>query len=175
MPRRPLKSESKSTSRNGVAGNSPKSGSNGKLRPSRDIMSPEKRSAVMARIRGKNTGPERLLAEMLRSFDVSFESHCGDLPGRPDFVFREIKLVIFVDGDFWHGWRFPLWRHKLTGNWEQKIAETRRRDLRNHSRLRRRGWRVVRFWEHHVVENPDYCKAKLVGLLSVDKKSNCTP
>jgi DNA mismatch endonuclease (patch repair protein) len=121
----------------------------------------------MARIRGKNTGPERLMAEMLCSFDLSFESHCGDLPGRPDFVFRDIKLVIFVDGDFWHGWRFPLWRHKLTGKWEQKIEETRKRDRRNHSRLRRSGWRVVRFWEHHVVSEPDKCRSRLAGLFSV--------
>src|SRR5947208_982238 len=89
-----------------AAKKSPKSGKIGRLRPGRDIMSPETRSAVMARIRGKNTGPERLLAEMIQLLNVSYESHCGDLPGRPDFVFRHIKLVIFVDGDFWHGWRY---------------------------------------------------------------------
>lgn len=155
MPLRSLRGKSKAKPRgiSRASGNMTKLMS---LRPSRDIMSPEKRSAVMARIRGKNTGPERLMTEMLQSLKVTYESHCGDLPGRPDFVFRDVKLVIFVDGDFWHGWRFPLWRHKLTGKWEQKIEETRRRDLRNHARLRRRGWRVVRFWEHHVVGNPDY-------------------
>lgn len=158
------KTRSKAPSRIRVAKRPVKPGKNDELRPSRDIMSPEKRSAVMARIRGKNTGPERLMAEMLGSFGVSFESHCGDLPGKPDFVFRDIKLVIFVDGDFWHGWRFPLWRHKLTGKWEQKIEETRKRDLRNHARLRRKGWRVVRFWEHHVVGNPDHCRSRLADL-----------
>ena len=84
-------------------------------RPSRDIMSPEKRSALMARIPGMHTGPERLVAEILKSLEVTYESHCSDLPGQPDFVFREIKLAIFIDGDFWHGWRFPAWWHKLTG------------------------------------------------------------
>jgi DNA mismatch endonuclease, patch repair protein len=76
-------------------------------------------------------------------------------------VFRDIKLTVFVDGDFWHGWRFPAWQHKLTGKWERKIGENRRRDLRNHSRLRRIGWRVVRLWEHKVTGNPEYCTALL--------------
>ena len=135
------------------------------LRPSRDIMSPEKRSALMSRIRGKDTGPEKLMADMLLSLNVEYESHCSDLPGRPDFVFRQLKLAIFVDGDFWHGWRFSVWRHKLTGGWEQKIEQTRRRDARNHARLRRAGWTVVRFWEHSVKKNPTFCKLKLASLL----------
>jgi DNA mismatch endonuclease (patch repair protein) len=124
-------------------------------------MSPEKRSALMARIRGKDTGPERLVAEMLEALEVTYESHCRDLPGRPDFVFREIKLAVFVDGDFWHGWRFPVWQHKLTGKWGEKIAGNRQRDLRNHSRLRRMGWRVLRLWEHKVTGNPEHCSTLL--------------
>lgn len=130
-------------------------------RSSRDIMSPAQRSALMARIRGKNTGPERRVAAMLKLLKVSFESHCGDLPGRPDFVSRRLKLAIFVDGDFWHGWRFSAWRHKLTGAWEEKIHENRRRDFRNRSKLRRMGWQVLKFWEHQVVRNPEYCVSKL--------------
>jgi DNA mismatch endonuclease, patch repair protein len=68
-----------------------------------DIMSPEKRSAVMAKIRGKNTGPELKLASMLKRARRRFETHASDLPGRPDFVFRKTRVVVFVDGDFWHG------------------------------------------------------------------------
>ena len=134
-------------------------------RPSRDIMSPEKRSALMSRIRGKNTGPERLVTDMLKALEVTYESHCRDLPGCPDFVFRDIKLAVFVDGDFWHGWRFPAWQHKLTGKWGEKIEGNRRRDLRNHSRLRRMGWRVLRLWEHKVTGNPEHCSELLRSAL----------
>lgn len=141
-------------------------------RPSRDIMSPEKRSALMARIRGKHTGPERLVAEMLKSLEATYESHCGDLPGRPDFVFREIKLAVFVDGDFWHGWRFPAWQHKLTGKWEEKIGGNRSRDLRNHSRLRRIGWRVLRLWEHQVAKRPEHCASLLQSALEFSVAKN---
>src|SRR5215813_4468751 len=87
-----------------------------------DIMSPEKRSALMSRIRGKGTSPELALAQLLRGANLHFEEHAPDLPGRPDFVFREARVAVFVDGDFWHGWRFPSWRLKLSLKWEQKIA-----------------------------------------------------
>jgi DNA mismatch endonuclease (patch repair protein) len=71
-------------------------------------MSPEKRSALMARIKGKNTGPERILATALAAEGLSWETHLRDIPGCPDFAFREKKVLIFVDGDFWHGGIFPL-------------------------------------------------------------------
>ena len=119
-----------------------------------DIMSREKRSAVMSRIRGKDTGIERTIAEALATRGLSPERHVPDLPGKPDFVFRDDRLAVFVDGDFWHGWRFPAWEHKLTPRWRDKIAETRRRDRRNFARLRRSGWRVVRLWEHQIEADP---------------------
>lgn len=126
-----------------------------------DIMSAEKRSAVMARIKGKDTEPERRLAAILAKLGLSWESHARDLPGRPDFVFREKRIAVFVDGDFWHGWRFPQWRHKLSEKWAAKIEGNRRRDNRNHRRLRRMGWKVVRLWEHQLAEDIDGCTAKV--------------
>jgi DNA mismatch endonuclease (patch repair protein) len=113
-------------------------------------MSPAKRSAVMARIRGKNTGPEKALASALAGVVPDWESHARDLPGCPDFVFRAARVVVFVDGDFWHGWRFAAWRDKLSPKWEAKIEANRHRDMRNHRRLRRLGWKVVRLWEHQL-------------------------
>jgi len=122
-----------------------------------DIMSPETRSLVMSRIRGRDTGPERAMAEVFSSAGLAWESHVRDLPGRPDFVFRNQRVTVFVDGDFWHGWRFPRWRDKLSDKWEAKIDATRRRDMRNHRRLRRMGWKVVRIWEHQIVRSPEAC------------------
>jgi len=118
-----------------------------------DIMSVEKRSALMGRIRGTNTGPERKMAAALEALELAWESHARDLPGRPDFVFREAQVAVFVDGDFWHGWRFPAWRHKLSEKWEKKIQATRLRDRKNHRRLRRMGWIVLRFWEHSIKQD----------------------
>ena len=140
-----------------------------------DIMSPEKRSAVMARIKGRNTGPEQAVAAALGARGLAWEGHARDLPGRPDFVFREEKVAVFVDGDFWHGWRFPQWRDKLSEKWEAKIDGNRRRDARNHSLLRRSGWKVVRLWEHQVAADINVCITRVVLSLSkMDSYDFCT-
>jgi DNA mismatch endonuclease (patch repair protein) len=131
-----------------------------------DIMSPEKRSALMSRIRGKNTGPERAVGAIVGALGLEAEFHVKDLPGRPDLVLRALRVAIFVDGDFWHGWRFPAWRRKLSEKWELKIAANRRRDALNHARLRRAGWLVIRIWEHQVDDDPDGVTAKLRKLLA---------
>jgi DNA mismatch endonuclease (patch repair protein) len=126
-----------------------------------DIMSVDTRSRVMARIKGKGTGPELHLAALLSQAGLAWESHARDLPGRPDFVFRDHRVAVFVDGDFWHGWRFPLWRDKLSETWEAKIEATRLRDSRNFRRLRRSGWRVVRVWEHQLARDPEGSVARI--------------
>src|SRR5512133_2766599 len=102
----------------------------------RDVMSPEKRRALMSRIRGKDTGPERLMAALLNQVGIPYECHVKDLPGRPDFVIREHQVAVFVDGDFWHGWRFPQWQAKLTAFWREKNSAARQRDCRNFCRMR---------------------------------------
>lgn len=127
-----------------------------------DIMSPATRSALMSRIRGKDTAPELLLARLLRRSRKRFQVHQRDLPGRPDIVFRRAKVAVFVDGDFWHGWRFPVWRLKLSEKWEAKIEANRRRDMRNHARLRRAGWTVVRIWEHQLKADPGACLLRVL-------------
>lgn len=142
-----------------------------------DFMSPETRSAVMSRIRGRDTGPERTVQAMLEALGLEFESHVRSLPGRPDFVLRQHSLCIFVDGDFWHGWRFESWRMKLSEKWEAKIAANRRRDDHNRRLLRQAGWQVLRIWEHQVRERPRGCRRSILlrvsrGLPFVAKPGN---
>jgi DNA mismatch endonuclease (patch repair protein) len=115
-----------------------------------DIMSKAKRSALMARIRGTNTKVEVQVFRALRRRGVYFARHVKGLPGRPDIVFRNGKVAVFLDGDFWHGWRFGRWEYKLQPFWRQKIAGNRARDSRNFAKLRRQGWRVLRIWEHEL-------------------------
>lgn len=130
-----------------------------------DIMSPAKRSALMARIRSSNTTPERAIAELLWADGFAFEQHPRDLPGRPDFAFRQARVAVFVDGDFWHGWRFPLWKHKLAPKWQAKIASNRRRDQRNFRLLRQSGWVVIRIWEHQIETSLLKCRQRLLAAL----------
>lgn len=126
-----------------------------------DIMSAEKRSAVMARIRSRDTKPELAVAAILDSMGVQYERHARDLPGRPDFILRQSRVALLVDGDFWHGWRFAHWRTKLSDKWERKIAGNIRRDARNRQSLRQQGWTVVRLWEHQVTSSPSRCRRRI--------------
>lgn len=74
-----------------------------------------------------------------------------DVPGKPDFLFPEEKLAIFVDGCFWHG--CPNCGHipkKNTAFWETKIQRNKQRDEKNNQRLTALGYVVLRFWEHDL-------------------------
>jgi DNA mismatch endonuclease, patch repair protein len=129
-------------------------------------MSRQQRSRVMSRIKGRNTTPEIRMAQLLTAGGVEFSQHGRHLPGCPDLVFSEEHVVVFINGDFWHGWRFPSWAHRLSAFWRKKIEETRRRDSRIVRRLGRAGWRVIRIWEHQVEGDSVACVdriARVVG------------
>lgn len=130
-------------------------------------MTVQQRSACMAKIRGKDTGPELFVRGIFLETGLQPETHARDLPGTPDFVLRDCRIVVFVDGDFWHGWRFPVWRHKLAPFWLKKIESNRDRDRRSHARLRRAGWRVVRIWEHQISRDPERVRLRIAELISV--------
>ncbi|MCK5612743.1 very short patch repair endonuclease [Candidatus Pacearchaeota archaeon] len=123
----------------------------------------------MSRVKGKDTGIERLIRSKLHKRGFRFRKHVKDLPGKPDIVFTKIKLAVFIDGDFWHGYRFPLWEYKVSDFWKSKISKTRKRDQKNFRKLRSMGWKVVRLWQHEVKRDPDHCILKLE---SVIKKLN---
>ena len=127
----------------------------------RDVMSVEKRSALMSRIKGRDTGPEKRMRALLQQLDLEFAEQDRGLPGRPDFVLTDHRLVILVDGDFWHGWQFEAWKHKLAPSWRRKIAANIRRDRRNRIALKAAGWSVMRVWEHQLERSPDNVRRRL--------------
>jgi DNA mismatch endonuclease (patch repair protein) len=135
-------------------------------------MSPQKRSVLMGKIRGKGTKCELAVADLLRTAGLSFDEHVRELPGRPDFVLRDSKVAIFVDGDFWHGWRFARWRLKLSEHWEKKIAGNMKRDERNFRKLRRAGWKVIRLWEHQVEKDAARCAARIMAAVGTRSESS---
>lgn len=115
-----------------------------------DRLTPQQRSYCMSRVKGKNTTVERIVRSELHKQGLRFRKHVTRLPGKPDIVFAKEKVAIFIDGDFWHGYHFPRWEHKLQPFWKNKVAETRKRDQKNFRKLRRMGWKVIRIWEHDV-------------------------
>lgn len=131
-----------------------------------DFLTRKERSALMSRIRSKDTSPERTIRSMLHVAGYRFRKHLRHLPGTPDIVFTSLKVAVFVDGDFWHGYRFPKWKHKLSEYWALKIETNRRRDKRVFARLRRNGWRVLRLWEHELKKKPKLAFEKIIVCLT---------
>ena len=111
----------------------------------------------MSRVKGKDTGIERRVRSALHRRGLRFRKHVATLPGKPDVVFPGRRVVVFIDGDFWHGYRFPAWEHTLSPFWRKKIAQTRLRDQRNFRRLQREGWRVIRIWQHQIEQDINAC------------------
>ena len=106
----------------------------------------------MASIRSKgNRTTEHAFLVLLRRAKISGWRRHPNLPGKPDFVFRRRRLVVFVDGCFWHGcprcYRPP---EDNSTYWQGKLASNRHRDLRRTRELRALNWRVLRIWEHSL-------------------------
>jgi DNA mismatch endonuclease (patch repair protein) len=122
-----------------------------------DNLTSQQRSHTMSRIRSTNTKPELIVRRLAHARGLRFRIHQRSLRGCPDLVFSTAKVVVFIDGDFWHGWRFPLWRSKLSSYWKAKIARNRERDRSNFRLLRRQGWQVIRIWEHQIKRDVRPC------------------
>lgn len=113
-----------------------------------DIWNKQKRSAVMSKIKGKDTKPEWIIRRYLYSRGYRYRKNVKGLPGTPDIVLRKYGIVIFVHGCFWHG-------HKLDGHiphsnsdfWRKKIERNQKRDEQNKETLKKMGWKVMIIWE----------------------------
>jgi DNA mismatch endonuclease, patch repair protein len=122
-----------------------------------DHMTPVQRSRAMKRVKLKHGSLEKLVQRELRGKGLKFRCHVRNLPGSPDIVFPRKQIAIFVDGDFWHGWRLSAWEHKLSTFWREKLRANRARDLRNFRRLRAHGWTVIRIWGHQIKNDLPVC------------------
>ena len=115
-----------------------------------DVHTPEQRSYNMSRIRGKNTKPEEQVRKYLFSQGFRYRKNDVRLPGKPDIVLPKYKIVIFVNGCFWHaheGCRYFVWPKSNVDFWKRKINGNTERDLRNHQLLNEQGWNVIVVWE----------------------------
>ena len=134
-----------------------------------DIYSKAKRSQIMSRIRARgNLKTELALAKLLRQHRITGWRRHFKLFGNPDFVFQEYRLAIFVDGCFWHG--CPKHASAPATNrafWKKKLHQNKDRDRLVTRTLRKRGWHVLRIWQHELAR-----KNKTRCLLRVRKFSD---
>ncbi len=117
-----------------------------------DTLSPEDRSALMARVKGQHTGPEKAVRAIVSALGHRYRLHGAKLPGKPDLVFAKRRKAIFVHGCFWHRHQAKTCRlarmpKSRVAYWTAKLEGNRLRDARNRAALARAGWKTLVVWE----------------------------
>lgn len=131
-------------------------------------------SAMMSRVRHKENRAEILLRKSLWRLGFRYKLQDKSLVGRPDLVFPKYRVLVFVDGDYWHG------RALLEGGesslkevirgaryewWRDKLSRTIERDRHVTESLTNAGWRVIRIWESDILADPDRVVSRVVASL----------
>ena len=124
-----------------------------------DIFTPEKRSWVMSRIRSRDTKIEKRTASLLRKNGLHYRRF-PKMFGSPDFVVEK-KVLVFCDGDFWHGYGYGKKKRPRKNFWRDKIERNMKRDRKVTRKLRADGWSVVRLWEHDIERRPQSCIGRI--------------
>ena len=138
-------------------------------------------SSIMRKIKSSETKPEVILRKKLWRKGVRYRKNVAKLIGKPDIVIHKYKLAIFVDGDFWHGKQFKLRGYSSLEEqfkgvasreyWIKKIKRNMQRDKVVNRELEKQDWKVIRFYESDVIENPDKCVSIILALVtSIDKR-----
>lgn len=126
----------------------------------------------MSLIRSKDTKVELLVFSSLRKKGIYFRKHYKKAAGTPDVCLPRKKLAVFIDGDFWHGYRYNSWKKRLSSSfWTGKIERNIARDKRTFRKLRASGWKVMRVWEHQLQDEPEKYTSKIIEFLHADKKT----
>ena len=136
-----------------------------------DIFTVEKRSWVMSRIRGTNTGIDLKMKSFLDCLGLSYQMY-PKMYGNPDFILKKQKIAIFCDGDFWHGYRYDQKKKPSKKFWRDKIERNMVRDRKISRKLRQDGWSVLRIWEHDINKRFDFCINKILGKTQNMKKNH---
>jgi len=115
-----------------------------------DVMTANQRSRCMSKVKGRDTGPEMMLRKVLWAKGWRYRIN-SSIFGRPDIIFPGKRIVIFVDGCFWHGCPWHGTRPKSNRTfWVDKIEGNIKRDKKVTSKLKESGWTVIRIWEHKI-------------------------
>lgn len=132
-----------------------------------DVFTPEKRSAVMRAVPGKDSSAELKVRRLLTRMGLRYRLHRRDLPGSPDVVLPGKRLALFVHGCFWHGHDCPRGARVPKSNtdyWRAKVARNRARDAAALEALQALGWRPEAIWECELKDQTGLT-TRLNGLL----------
>lgn len=128
----------------------------------------------MSKIRSKDTKLEKYFLKLISSAlyprGVRYRKYYAKLLGKPDIVFVNKKVAVFIDGDFWHGYKFTAQKQRLPKKyWIKKIENNIARDRKINRELKKIGWKVVRIWEHEIKKDSAKAVSKIEKALTIKK------
>lgn len=137
-------------------------------------------SRIMAAVRGRENKAEARLRRALHSRGLRYRLQRRELVGRPDIVFGAARVVVFVDGDYWHGRALVeggevTLRQVIRGErfdwWRAKLARNIERDREVTIALEEAGWCVLRFWESDVLKSLDEVATTVADVVAARRPS----
>lgn len=133
-----------------------------------DCLTPEQRSKLMSSIRSKNTKDEVRLAKALWHIGLRYRKNNKKVFGCPDLTFRNLKIAIFVDGEFFHGKDWETRKKPKTNSeyWIKKIERNIQRDLEVNQYLESHNWKVLRFWSDDIKKNIGSCVSEILNTIT---------
>mgnify|MGYP000009444917 FL=1 len=133
-----------------------------------DTHTAEQRHKNMQAIKCKDTKIEILLRKELWSRGVRYRKNSKDVFGKPDIVFKQKKVAVFCDSEFWHGYNWEIKRDEIKSHrdfWIPKIEHNIKRDNEVNAALEASGWKVLRFWGDEINKNVKACADLIVDTL----------
>lgn len=118
-----------------------------------DVLTKEQRRKNMQAIRSKDTKPEKKLAKAIWAKGYRYRKNDKSVFGKPDIVFKRLKMAVFVDSEYFHGRNWETQKFRIKSNrefWWPKIERNMKRDKEVNQRLHSEGWRVLRFWDKEI-------------------------
>lgn len=135
-----------------------------------DVLTKDQRRKNMQAIRATGTKQEVRLAKALWNRGYRYRKNNKAVFGKPDLTFKRWKIAIFVDSEFFHGWKWDREKFRIKTNkdfWWRKIERNRKRDKQVNRYLNYRGWIVIRFWSKKVEKDLEFCVNKII--ISIEK------
>ena len=115
-----------------------------------DFLTKERRSVLMSRVKNRGTLAEQHVRRTVWNAGFRYRLNVRELPGSPDLVFRRYRAVVMVQGCFWHGHSCRKGQQRPSTNiefWNRKLDDNMSRDVANHKKLEKLGWKVFVIWE----------------------------
>lgn len=129
----------------------------------------------MQAVKSKGSKIETLLSKALWAKGYRYRKNDKTVFGKPDLTFKKLKIVVFVDSEFWHGKNWKTRKHDHKSNqafWLKKIERNIQRDKEVNKELLKEKWQVLRFWGKDIEKNLHYCITIIEEKINETKREN---